>query len=198
MYKDVKIIAEVKIKSPTRPDFTGSFEEQIKIAQGIADIFSIHTNPKWGGSFDLVRRAREILGKDKLILAKGLHETADEIRFADEAGADYILVVSRTDIPEKYMGKCWIEPLNLDGLRRIPSSYDVVVWNERDLAASLAQGKEIWKLDTTGETFEQARALWKGKLCQASSLRTKRDIKPGANYVLVGSYLKEFADSLRK
>ena len=106
-------------------------------------------------------------------------------------------MVGRSDIPEQYKSKCWIEPLNLDELRRIPSLYDIAIWNERDLVASLAREREVWKRDTTGETFEQARQLWKGKLCQASGLRTVQDIKKGADYVLVGTYLREFAESLK-
>ena len=74
----------------------------------------------------------------------------------------------------------------LNDLYKIPSDLRVI-WNSRNLY--IGKPKE--------ETFEQARELWKGWLCQASYIRTIADIKPGADAVLVGEYLEEFAKSLK-
>jgi hypothetical protein len=197
--RDVQIVAEVKIKSPTNSNITGDFRQQLKIAQEIADAYSIHTMAKFGGSLERISEARETLGHGAIIVAKGMHPYEEDVEKGIKAGATNVLVVLHNrGLPKVYQERCWIEPLNLAQLRNIPDVYPVVVWNERDIVESLAHGREIWKRDTTGETFEQARRLWGGKLCQASGLRTVNDIKPGADYVLVGSYLKEFADSLRK
>ena len=63
-----------------------------------------------------------------------------------------------------------------------------VVWNSRDLVTG----------GLKKETFEDARKIWKGWLCQASNIKTVADIKEGADAVLVGSHLPEFAESIQK
>ena len=93
------------------------------------------------------------------------------------------MVVGR--IPKLYAEKCIIEPLTLEELRNIPESLRVA-WNSRDLTTGGAKK----------ETFAEARKIFKGLLCQASNIKTVADIQPGANAILVGTYLTEFADSL--
>ena len=63
-----------------------------------------------------------------------------------------------------------------------------VVWNSRDLKNG----------GMKEETFNEARKLWKGWLCQASNIRTVSDINEYANAVIVGTNLMEFAKSLRQ
>jgi indole-3-glycerol phosphate synthase len=178
------IIAEVKTHSPFGPvtnDSNQSWDELFELANKVGDIISIHTDPRWQGSFDLVRKARKLT--DKPILAKGIHATDDEVRLAVKAGADYVLVVGR--YPRAYQRRCMIEPKSIEELRTIPNWFKIV-WNSRDL-------------DTGGlktETFEKARNEFSGWLCQASNIRTKADILPGADAVLVGTHLLEFANSL--
>ena len=75
--------------------------------------------------------------------------------------------------------------MTLTELKEIPTQFKVI-WNSRDLNTG--------GLKT--ETFDQARAIRKGWLCQASNIRTVSDIKEGADAVLVGTYLKEFVASL--
>ena len=62
------------------------------------------------------------------------------------------------------------------------------VWNSRDLATG----------EHKAETFTQARAAWDGWLCQASHLRTPDDVTPGADAILVGTHLPEFAPAFSK
>ena len=182
MINKVQIIAEVKIKSPFGFRSNRTWEELFQIANKIGDIISIHTDPKFGGSFNLVKKAKNLTSKP--ILAKGLHADNKDIIRALEAGADYVLIVGR--VPEVHIERCFIEPLNLNDLCKIPLSNLRVVWNSRDLSTGKPKP----------ETFEQARKIWKGWLCQASYIRNLNDIKSGADAALIGTHLEEFAKSL--
>lgn len=176
------IIAEVKTKSPFGFKSDRTWDEIFTLANSVGEIISIHTDPRWGGSFDLIKKARRLT--DKPILAKGIHATDEEIERAVLAGAHYVLVVGR--IPLVHADKCLIEPLTLAELAAIPENTKVV-WNSRDLSNG---GLKV-------ETFEQARALFKGWICQASKIKTIADIKDGADAVLVGTHLMEFAESVK-
>ncbi len=182
MGKKLEIIAEVKTSSPFGWKSDKTWEELFDIANEVGDTLSIHTDVRWGGSFDLLRKARLLTNKP--ILAKGIHEHDTQIQEAIDAGADWVLVVGR--MPKLFPEKCLLEPNTLEELRLIPGNHKVV-WNSRDLSDG----------GVKGETFEQARALFTGWLCQASNLRTVIDIKAGADAVLVGTHLEEFATSMR-
>ena len=47
------------------------------------------------------------------------------------------------------------------------------------------------------ETFEEAREIWKGWLCQASFIKTWKDVKEGTNAIFVGENLVNFYKSLK-
>ncbi len=66
-----------------------------------------------------------------------------------------------------------------------------VVWNSRDLQT----GKLKIDLDKN-ETWEEARKLYRGWMCQASNIKTLKDVHKDADAVLVGEHLQEFAASL--
>ncbi len=185
MYKNTQIFAEVKTHSPFGYKSEKNWDELFNIANEIGDVISIHTDPRWGGSFDLIKKARSLT--DKPILAKGIHASDEEIVKAIDNGADLVLVVGR--VPAVHLEKCLIEVLNLAELNEIKNIKEniKVVWNSRDLSDGSV--KE--------EKFEDARQIFKGWLCQASNIRTVGDIKEGANAVLVGSNLEEFAESLK-
>ncbi len=178
------IIAEVKTKSPYGFKSKKSWEELFHIANTNGDIISIHTDAKWGGSFSLIQKARNLT--DKPILAKGIHSSNEEISKALEKGADYVLVVGRIPNIDQAQEKCFIEPLTLKELSQIPSGFKVV-WNSRDL-----ENGELKK-----ETLQEARKIWKGWLCQASNIKTVSDIKPEADAILVGEHLEKFTKSLK-
>jgi indole-3-glycerol phosphate synthase len=182
MHNNIQIIAEVKTTSPFGFKSDKSWEELFLVASKVGDIISIHTDKRWGGSYDLIKKARRLT--DKPILAKGIHETDGEIKQAILAGADYVLVVGR--IPKVHTDRCLIEPLTLDELREIPETLKVV-WNSRDLS----DGKQ------KKETFADARSIFKGWMCQASNIKTIEDIEEGADAVLVGTHLMEFSESLK-
>ncbi|MBP6974654.1 MAG: hypothetical protein KBB54_01790 [Candidatus Pacebacteria bacterium] len=122
MYKNIQIIAEVKTQSPFGFKSEKSWDELFAVANEIGDILSIHTDPRWGGSFDLVRKAKALTNKP--ILAKGIHATDMEVQQAIDVGADYVLVVGR--IPSIHQDKCLIEPLTLAELKKIPDNLKVV------------------------------------------------------------------------
>jgi indole-3-glycerol phosphate synthase len=183
MRKKFQIIAEVKTESPFGFKSEKTWDELFEIAEKVGDIISIHTDKRWGGSFDLIKKARALTSKP--ILAKGIHKTDAEIERALNAGADYVLVVGR--IPQIHLNKIFLEPLTLKELEKIPVGLKVV-WNTRDLETG-----ELKK-----ETFEEARKIFKGWLCQASNIKTLADVKEGADAVLVGEHLEEFVKSLKK
>lgn len=180
----VKLIAEVKTMSPFGWKSDQTWEQLFNIANESSktDILSIHTDPSWGGSMELIAKARKRTTKP--ILAKGIHENDSLVAEALSAGASYVLVVGR--IPNTNRELCLIEPWDLEDLRTLPQSAKAV-WNSRDLRNS---GKR------KTETFAQARSIFPGWLCQASNIKTVNDIEPGANAVLVGQHLPGFLKSL--
>lgn len=181
MYKGIEIIAEVKTQSPFGYKSDKSWEELFEVANKVGDIISIHTDRRWGGSFELLQKARSLTNKP--ILAKGIHDSDADIKKALSLGANWVLVVGR--IPKIHQEKLMIEPRTLEELKEIPEDIRAV-WNTRDL-----KNGSVKK-----ETFAQARQVFGGWLCQASHLRTAGDMEQGANAVLVGTHLIEFADSL--
>ncbi|MDE1865147.1 MAG: hypothetical protein KGH94_00705 [Candidatus Micrarchaeota archaeon] len=181
MFGGLTIVAEVKMKSPFGFVSNRSWEEQFELANRVGDIISIHTDERWGGSFDDLRKARSMTNKP--ILAKGIHETDDLVDEAVRSGADCVLVVGR--IPEVHSDIVWVEPLYLRQLDFIPDTYKVV-WNARDITTGKPKG----------ETFEQARDRWPGWLCQASFVKHIDDVEGGANGILVGEGLPDFIKSI--
>ncbi|MEA2715652.1 MAG: Indole-3-glycerol phosphate synthase [Candidatus Parcubacteria bacterium] len=178
---EIVIIAEVKTESPFGFKSDLSWDQLFRLAETVGDMISVHTDKRWGGSFDLIDKAKRLT--DKPILAKGIHRTDGEIERALECGANFVLVVGR--LPGVHREKCMVEPQSLAELKLIPKAVKTV-WNSRNLSdGSLKK-----------ETFKQAREIFNGWLCQASNIKTVRDIDGGADAVLVGANLATFAESL--
>jgi indole-3-glycerol phosphate synthase len=180
--KPMQVIAEVKTHSPFGWTSPHSWDYLFELACRVGDYVAIHTDPRWGGSMDLVRRARSMT--DKLILAKGIHRTDDEVREALDAGADFVLVVGR--VPNIELTKVYLEPTTLKELWRLPKRAHAV-WNARN----------VWTGERKYETFGEARMLHQGWLCQASFIKSWEDVDRRANAILVGTHLPEFALSLK-
>jgi indole-3-glycerol phosphate synthase len=183
MSRNFEIIAEVKTESPFGFKSEKTWDELFLIANKFGDMISIHTDKRWGGSYELIKKAKTMTSKP--ILAKGIHKNDSDIEKAIEAGADYVLVVGR--IPKVYLNKVLIEPNTLKDLEKIPLGLKVV-WNARDLETG----------EQKKETYDEARKIYKGWLCQASFIKTIADVKEGADAVLVGEHLEEFVKSLEK
>ena len=189
MSRSVTIIAEIKTKSPFGYASEKKWEDIFVLAEKVGDIISIHTDPRWGGSFDLIRTARALTKKP--ILAKGIHAEDGYIKMALEAGADFVLVVGR--IPPAGvidLSRCLLEPASFEQMKIWAADPALIaakiVWNSRDLATG--GPKE--------ESFKDARAIFPGWLCQASNIRTIADIDPTADAVLVGTHLADFSVSV--
>jgi indole-3-glycerol phosphate synthase len=180
--RNVEFIAEVKTMSPFGYKSKDSWDGLFELANRVGDIVAVHTHKDFDGSFELLGKARGLT--DKLIMAKGYHYEDYEIKRAIDV-VDYALAVGR--VPRVYLDRCLIEPVSLNELQKIPK-WCMVVWNSRDLSNGCLKK----------ETFEQARNIWKGWLCQASNIRTINDVKEGADAVLVGEHLREFAESLNE
>jgi tRNA A37 threonylcarbamoyltransferase TsaD len=160
-------IGSYKIAGETRDDAIGECFDKVARTLGLA----YPGGPKISKFAEIARN-------------EGIHATDSEIEQAINAGADYVLVVGR--IPLIHQDKCLIEPLTLAELKTIPENLRVV-WNSRDLSHG----------GMKKETFEEARNIFKGWLCQASNIKTVADIKGGADAVLVGTHLSEFIQSLK-
>ncbi|MCA9309232.1 hypothetical protein KC973_02550 [Candidatus Saccharibacteria bacterium] len=177
------LIAEVKTRSPFGYVSQRSWDELFKTANKHGDIISIHTDPRWGGSLELVAKARAL--STKPILAKGIHATDDEIQSALDIGADYVLVVGR--LPDtKLLSRCLIEPSTLEQLEAFITELppeQKIVWNSRNLADGSNRDRN---------EFSTARSLWPCWLCQASNIRSSNDVVDGADAILVGEHLEEF------
>ncbi|MEY2665616.1 MAG: hypothetical protein RLZZ480_721 [Candidatus Parcubacteria bacterium] len=171
------LIAEVKTTSPFGFRSEKTWEELFLVANAHGDMLSIHTDPRWGGSFELLAKARAMT--DKPILAKGMHATDAEVERALALGADKVLVVGR--VPDVHLERCFIEPYTLEELRSLPPGTSAV-WNSRDLTTGALKTDD----------FAAARATFPGYLIQASNIKTKSDIDPTADAILVGQNLEEF------
>ncbi|MFA6095815.1 MAG: hypothetical protein WC767_03165, partial [Candidatus Paceibacterota bacterium] len=155
------LIAEVKTMSPFGYKSGKSWDELFAIAERAGDWISIHTDPRWGGSMGLVRKARLLTKKP--ILAKGIHATDDELREAFAAGADYALVVGR--VPQVFLERVIIEPLTLAELSALPRDTKAL-WNSRDLSDG----------GLKADTIRAARQAFSGWLCQASNIKSPEDV----------------------
>jgi indole-3-glycerol phosphate synthase len=172
------LIAEAKPVSPFAWRSDRTWDELFALAARVGDVVSVHTDARWGGSIDLIAKARTLTAKP--ILAKGIHASDDEIRAALAAGADFALVVGRLPAAD-LLPRCLVEPNSVAELGRLPAG-TAAVWNSRDLSTG----------GPKAETFAEARAAWGGWLCQASNLKTPADVAPGADAALVGEALPSF------
>ncbi len=171
------IVAEVKMRSPYGWVNPLELEEACAICEEMGDIISVHTDPLWGGSFDLLLDIRACI--DKPILAKGFHPTVAHVREALgclNPATDWVLTVGWH--PEGDLGKrCWHEAESLLELEESDASR--VVWNNRN--PRTGQSRAAFQAD--------ARELRKGWLCQASHIKGPADVVAGMDAVLIGEGL---------
>lgn len=187
MPKRPYLIAEVKTQSPYGFTSADSWDELLDVADEYGDMISIHTDPRWSGSFELIKRA--IRRTSKPILAKGIHGDDKDIVQALDNGASAVLVVGR--IPsEGLLDKCLIEPRDLAQLKSLVQKVPTpqrFVWNSRDLSNGRTRDSAEYSV---------ARRTWGGWLCQASNISTPDDIQQDADAILVGEHLRELSSIL--
>jgi len=180
------LIAEVKTRSPFGWEAPGTWQRRFDLAKQYGGWVSVHTDERWGGSFDLLAHAR---GETDLpLLAKGLHGSDELVRQAFDRGADYALVVGRVPTADDIeLERCLIEPVAIGQFEEFAArGVQRMVHNARDVFSGQPQHF----------SFEEARALWDGWLCQASLIQTVEDVRPDAQAVLVGTHLPEFIQSM--
>lgn len=190
------IIAEVKDYSPIRGQLVDRcWDEQFEIVEPIGDEISVHDDWLWRGTYELIARARRMTKKP--ILAKGFHETDDDIKRALDNGADEVLVVGRVPAAE-YIGRCLLEPWDIEQLKAFRAMKDAgdlpddtkVVWNSRDISDLTVERNK-------SESYSDAIHVWDGWAAQASNIRTVADVHPQADAVLIGTHAEEFEASRR-
>lgn len=175
-------IAEVKTQSPFGFKSPHSFSYLLDIAIEYGDWVSIHTDPRWGGNYDNIKRVRQITTKP--ILAKGLHSTEDEVMKAFNSGADYVLSVVNQNYPTANDHIIY-EPSSIEHMVQY-NPFTKVCWNSRDLNDGL----------TKPQTIYTARKRHKGWLCQASMIQRINDIHPFVDAFIVGEHLPDFVKEL--
>jgi len=179
-------IAEVKTKSPFGFYSKLFWRELFEVADNYGDWISIHTDYRWGGSFKFLRFVRTLTNKP--ILAKGIHATDDEVQEALRCGADKVLVVDRLPA-EKYVEQCLLEISSLTDFRKALSKFPTAkfVYNNRDLSTGKMKSHNYF------DAYKCEGPEW---LCQASGIKTIKDIHPSADAFIVGEHLIEFCNSL--
>lgn len=191
-------IAEIKTVSPFgfgyKSQFT--FVEQMEYAIHYGDWISVHDNALWGGDYDTISFVRNYTNKP--ILAKGIHGSDESIRMALEHGANYVLVVNRIPKDFSLYNRCLFEWNDYNSfLREFDYNSSILcdkhVYNSRDLRTG--HKKNIDELDKfiNHRTSQFLNKMW---VCQASNIRTMKDVKDGVSAFIVGTHLREFCQTL--
>jgi hypothetical protein len=182
-------IAEVKTQSPFGFKSEESWDNLFELAAKHGDWIAIHTNPLWGGSFELLDRARRLTKKP--ILAKGIHQRDTDVKMALDCGADMVLTVGRicTSVEAH---ETIFEPLNIGQMFEPMYCYNNirVMWNDRDLVT----GKR------KKETVTDIRSIYNGWLCKASYILHPQDIasRTDIDAFIIGTNLRVFVEEKEK
>lgn len=171
--ENLTLVAEIKYKSPFDSTLACNPQNAFQRANEIGDIISVHTNPLWGGSIQWLTQIRRQTNKP--ILAKGFHPTICDVQQAFNAGANFVLTVGWWP----HIQNCWHECESLEELEKSQAHY--AVWNARNPRTG----------EKRAETFEEARSIRKGWLCQASLIFRPKDIHPKANAALIGTSIQK-------
>lgn len=189
-------IAEVKSKSPYGFESRYTNQQLLEIAIEYGSWISIHTDPRFGGSFDDIYFARQQTKKP--ILAKGFHTHDDDVKKAIDLGADYVLIVDRFPRQLFYnwpgAEKLIFEISNEERLNKL--SYDAldfgkILYNGRDLKTG------IRRKDIGNYAKYREKCSW---LCGASLLKSPDDVQkfyPNCDAFIVGTYLEEFCREIK-
>lgn len=196
MIKKPIFIAEIKTQSMFGFKSKYSREHLIETAINYGSWISIHTDPRFGGSFDDIYRIRQKTNKP--ILAKGFHCHNSDIEKALDLGANYVLVVDRLNrelLNPPFTDKILFELSDLNNIEKV--SYDFIEWgkfvyNGRDLDSGNIKYSKL-EYDKYREKFN-----W---VCGASFIETPDDVQrlyPNCDAFIVGEHLEKFCNNLKK
>jgi hypothetical protein len=174
-------ILEVKLKSPFGFKSERSFDELFLLANKYSDWWiSIHTDPRWGGSWDMIKEARK--RTDKCILAKGIHSSDRDVDTALLCGANAVLVVDR--IPCKsVLPHTWLEPANFSP-EELEDRGVPIVLNQRNL--NNGSRRNIPKICDVNPDFDR-------KVIAASFITYEWWTQPhGADGCLIGENMESY------
>lgn len=175
-------VGEIKTKSPFNFISKYTKEELFYVCVDKIDWLSIHTHPDFGGNAHDISYFRK--KTDKPILAKGYHQSNDEIQKCLDFGADYVLTVDF--IPaEHLLGKTLLEFSTLADFESALQKYPAAkyVYNARNLK----NGKS--RLEGLYNYYRKANFL-----VQASFIKSTGDVKQDADAFIVGENLVEFCN----
>ncbi len=192
-------IAEIKTQSMFGFEAVYHREHLTEYAIRYGDWISVHTDARFGGSFDDIYRIRRMT--DKPILAKGFHTHIDDVKKAFDLGADYVLSVDSyhpdcrlknmlyeitqyPDIPQNPKHR-----IHWENMADHPDLQ--VVYNGRNLNSGIGR-KYIGN-------YSKYRAAFKW-VCGASLLQHPRDVQmfyPGCDAFIVGENLIEFITGMK-
>lgn len=187
-------IAEIKTLSPFGFKSNYRFDFLSKLAITYGDWISVHTSPLWGGGFDDIVRIKRQKNTDQKILAKGIHETDEEIERALSAEANYVLVVGRVP-PDKYLPYCLLEPIDFKQAVEFSKVSGIagIVFNKR----SLINGSHINPVEYWVKLQELLENKTELKIFQASLIKTFEDVRVMSDGYIVGENLPSFILSQR-
>ncbi len=165
------VVAEIKSCSPYGWKNPLNWLAQLAICETVADVISVHTDPLWGGSIELLATIRKMTTKP--VLAKGFHPTIKHVEMAFKAGATYCLTVGWW--PGDH--RCWFEMERPEDLYEHRASRKVC--NSRN--------PRTGKLGVLSPRV--MRASHAGWLCQASNIKGPQDVISGMDAILIGEGL---------
>lgn len=183
-------IAEIKTQSIFGFKSNYSRTHLIDLALEHGDWISVHTDPRFGGSFDDVHLIKSLT--DKPVLAKGFHFHEDDALKALDMGADYVLRVDCLPVHDRmWENQVLHEVSNLKNLGRYISPHTgkiegKFVFNGRNLLTGLPK--------KTIRDYTNYRSNFKW-VCGASLIRHPSDVKrfyPNCDAFIVGEHLPEY------
>ena len=187
-------IAEVKTESPYGYRSQRGWSSLLEIAAEHGDWVSVHTDVRWGGSWDVLWAARQ--STKKPILAKGIHSLDSEIEKAFDLGADYVLCVGR--VPQRMReGRSaeWFDRVIVEPAFYLRNALDARDYS-RYASKLCYNSRNITNGDCVGtpssgmvRAIDKDPDLW---LCQASGIRSVDQIYSGYDAFIVGEHLEEF------
>ncbi len=199
MSKKPIFIAEIKTQSPYGFKSDYSFAQLMHYAIEYGDWISVHTNPLWDGSMEAISFVRKFT--DKPILAKGLHSRPRDIKETFERGAsscltvDYIPNVISNDWYNDnfYNHRLLLEYSNINKVKKFLNSNNHRVWKEQKFVYNLRDLRTGFLKKKNELQDYLDLGLW---TCQASGIKSIKDVHPGVDAFIVGQNLVDFCKEI--